>query len=133
MKINGLQHGRGAAILHRITKCARPVTLVPKIAPFMRLCHAPADVCSHSAISVGRPSRPLGFVPKLLRFDEPRGTLSLGSRGSAMTRAHAVARISGRRQSPGAPNFSACNLHIRWRDLRFDNPASSCASYAAAP
>ena len=86
MQINKLQRGRDAAILHRITKCATPVTFVPKIAPFMRLCHAPADVCSHSAIIAGRPSRPLGFVPKLLRFDGPRGTLSLGLQAAAMAR-----------------------------------------------
>jgi len=81
MKINELARGRGAAILHRITKCARPVTLVRRSAPFMRLCDALFGARLHSAIGGGAPARLRSFVSKLLRFDESRGTLSLRSWG----------------------------------------------------
>lgn len=77
MEINDLPRGRDAAILHRITKCARPVTLVRESAPFMRLCDAPARGARPAAIAGWRALTALGFVPKLLRFDESRGTLSL--------------------------------------------------------
>jgi hypothetical protein len=113
IKINRLARGRDAAILHRITKCARPVTLVRRSAPFMRLWDAPIRRPRPPGNRRRRAARLPGFVPKLLRFDESRGTLSLGLQGSAMSRAHAVTRIAGRHRCASAPVFSACNLHIR--------------------
>jgi hypothetical protein len=44
----------------------------------MRLCDASPDALVPSAIAAWRAVRVAGFVPKLLRFDESRCTLSLG-------------------------------------------------------
>ena len=133
MEINELPRGRDAAILHRITKCARPVTLVRTSAPFMRLCDAPTRGARPRRSRRLARAHLLTLVPKLLRFDESRGTLSPALQSSARSRAPAATRITGRRPSASAPLFSACNLHIRGQDLRFDKPASSFASYASAP
>ena len=44
----------------------------------MRLCDASPDALVRSVIAEWRAARVPGFVPKLLRFDESRCTLSLG-------------------------------------------------------
>ena len=44
----------------------------------MRLCDASPDALVRAAIAAWRAACLAGFVPKLLRFDESRCTLSLG-------------------------------------------------------
>ena len=133
MEINELPRGRDAAILHRITKCARPVTLVRESAPFMRLCDALPEANAPPRSPEGARSPPWAL------YRNCYGSMNRGAlchslpQSSAMSRAPVATRITGRRRGASAPVFSACNLHIRGRDLRFAKPASGSASYAAAP
>jgi hypothetical protein len=120
IKISRLAHRRGAAILHRITKCPRPVTLLRWTAPFMRLW----DGCGGVTTRLRDCRRPLRallvFVSKLLRFDEPRVILSLGS-ARGQPRARRITTLLG--WIPGAIN--EC---VRLRARR-ERPAlhSACA------
>jgi hypothetical protein len=150
-KISELASDRGAAISHRITKCAKPVTVSRKIAPFMRLCATGMRDCIGAWRVMGTPTvrpRELSLCTETVTVRWAAvGTLSPrtfdaarafpAARGANVANAVKirtnVAALAAPpyRWLPRAP--PACNLHIGGRDLRFAKPTPGLASYAATP